>query len=53
MDSLPHDDNAQRLPGLARARRQRQLLNLLLSDAANVEVVTRELGLRDQMRERL
>ncbi|MDR6472227.1 hypothetical protein J2777_005968 [Paraburkholderia graminis] len=54
MDSLPVNDNAGREPGSARALRQRQLLDLLLSDATNdVEVVARELGLRDQMRERL
>jgi len=54
MDSLPLDDNAGHLPGSARALRRRQLLDLLLSDAANdVEVVSRELGLRAQMRGRL
>jgi len=54
MDSLPHDDNAGHPPSSARALRHRQLLDLLLSDAANdVEVVSRELGLQDEMRERL
>jgi hypothetical protein len=54
MDSPPVNDNAGCLPSSGRALRQQQLLHLLLSDAAkDVEVVTRELGLRDQMRERL
>lgn len=54
MDSLPLDDNAGHLPGSARALRRWQLLDGLLSHAANdVKVVSRELGLRDQMRERL
>jgi hypothetical protein len=54
MDSLPLNTNAADLPGSARALRQRQLLDLLISDAGNdVEVVSRELGLRGEMRERL
>ncbi|MFM0485156.1 hypothetical protein PQQ81_31860 [Paraburkholderia strydomiana] len=54
MHSLPLNINAADLPNSARALRQRQLLDLLISDAANdVEVVARELGLGDQMRERL
>ncbi|MFM0392897.1 hypothetical protein [Paraburkholderia phytofirmans] len=54
MDSLPYDDNAGHPPSSARALRRRHLLDLLLSDAANdVEVVSRELGLRGEMRERL
>jgi hypothetical protein len=54
MDSLPLNTNAADLPSSARALRQRQLLDLLISDAGNdVEVVSRELGLRGEMRERL
>jgi hypothetical protein len=54
MDSLPLNTGAADLPSSARALRQRQLLDLLISDAGNdVEVVSRELGLRGEMRERL
>jgi hypothetical protein len=54
MDSLPLNTNAADLPSSARALRQRQLLDLLISDAGNdVEVVTRELGMRGEMCERL
>ncbi|MDQ0621037.1 hypothetical protein [Paraburkholderia graminis] len=54
MDSLHLNTNAADLPSSARALRQRQLLDLLISDAGNdVEVVSRELGLRGEMRERL
>lgn len=53
MDSLPLNSNAADLHKSARALRQRHLLDLLISDAANdVEVVARELGLRGGMRER-
>ncbi|WP_310076452.1 hypothetical protein [Paraburkholderia graminis] len=54
MDSLPLNSNAADLLNSAGAPRQLPLLDVLLSDAASdVEVVSRELGLRDQMRERL
>ena len=54
MDSLPLNTNAADLPSSARALRHRQLLELLISDAANdIEVVSRERGLRGEMRERL
>ncbi|RKT20436.1 hypothetical protein B0G69_3732 [Paraburkholderia sp. RAU2J] len=54
MDSLSANDTAGYLPGSAQALRQRQVLHLLLADATNdVEVVSRELSLRDEMRERL
>ncbi len=54
MDSLPLNTNAADLPSSAWALRRRQLVDLLISDAASdVEVVSRELGLREEMRERL
>ncbi|CAG9232989.1 conserved hypothetical protein [Paraburkholderia caribensis] len=54
MDTLPLHTNAADLPSSARSLPLRQLLGLLLSDVAtDVEVVTRELGLRNEMLERL
>ncbi|MFM0480626.1 hypothetical protein PQQ81_08865 [Paraburkholderia strydomiana] len=54
MDSLPLNSNAADLPHSARAPRQWQLLDLLISDAANdVDVVARELRLQGEMCERL
>ena len=54
MDSLPLNSKAADVHSPARAPRQWQLLDLLISDAANdVGVVARELGLRGEMCERL
>ncbi|MDB5787481.1 hypothetical protein [Caballeronia mineralivorans] len=54
MDELSVYTDAGRAPAAISAIPSGPLLELLLSDAAtDVEVVTRELGLRDEMRERL